>query len=195
MSVTLNHSPKSDNTLLAMWHLAPVTRLRSSLGPQDVSDWLEKESEQEPLMRALEAGGCAVVRDNWHEHISMPLQTGRGYTQVGLGGGGEPSRDSFRTLNSLSTDLRKFRSYKGTSVRDLLRAVRNKVCVGAWVGLGLGEARLQLSQGSLALPTPRSTTTGSSQLRCNRHLAKSLTASSSTSQTASHSCSSTRTES
>ncbi|EHH31517.1 Inositol-requiring protein 2 [Macaca mulatta] len=93
---------------------------------QDVSDWLEKESEQEPLMRALEAGGCAVVRDNWHEHISMPLQTGRGYTQVGLGGGGEPSRDSFRTLNSLSTDLRKFRSYKGTSVRDLLRAVRNK---------------------------------------------------------------------
>uniref|UniRef100_A0A2I3RV19 non-specific serine/threonine protein kinase n=1 Tax=Pan troglodytes TaxID=9598 RepID=A0A2I3RV19_PANTR len=65
---------------------------------QDVSDWLEKESEQEPLVRALEAGGCAVVRDNWHEHISMPLQT----------------------------DLRKFRSYKGTSVRDLLRAVRNK---------------------------------------------------------------------
>uniref|UniRef100_A0A2K5HJ61 Serine/threonine-protein kinase/endoribonuclease IRE2 n=2 Tax=Colobus angolensis palliatus TaxID=336983 RepID=A0A2K5HJ61_COLAP len=65
---------------------------------QDVSDWLEKESEQEPLMRALEAGGCAVVRDNWHKHISMPLQT----------------------------DLRKFRSYKGTSVRDLLRAVRNK---------------------------------------------------------------------
>nr|XP_039334034.1 LOW QUALITY PROTEIN: serine/threonine-protein kinase/endoribonuclease IRE2 [Saimiri boliviensis boliviensis] len=65
---------------------------------QDVSDWLEKESEQEPLVRALETGGCAVVRDNWHEHISMPLQT----------------------------DLRRFRSYKGTSVRDLLRAVRNK---------------------------------------------------------------------
>ncbi|XP_017389894.1 serine/threonine-protein kinase/endoribonuclease IRE2 isoform X1 [Cebus imitator] len=65
---------------------------------QDVSDWLEKESEQEPLVRALETGGCAVVRDNWHEHISMPLQT----------------------------DLRRFRSYKGTSVRDLLRAMRNK---------------------------------------------------------------------
>uniref|UniRef100_A0A2K6TP24 non-specific serine/threonine protein kinase n=1 Tax=Saimiri boliviensis boliviensis TaxID=39432 RepID=A0A2K6TP24_SAIBB len=65
---------------------------------QDVSDWLEKESEQEPLVRALETGGCAVVRDNWHEHISMALQT----------------------------DLRRFRSYKGTSVRDLLRAVRNK---------------------------------------------------------------------
>ncbi|XP_009007573.1 serine/threonine-protein kinase/endoribonuclease IRE2 isoform X4 [Callithrix jacchus] len=65
---------------------------------QDVSDWLEKESEQEPLVRALETGGCAVVRDNWHEHIPVPLQT----------------------------DLRRFRSYKGTSVRDLLRAVRNK---------------------------------------------------------------------
>ncbi|XP_040829651.1 serine/threonine-protein kinase/endoribonuclease IRE2 [Ochotona curzoniae] len=65
---------------------------------QDVSDWLEKESEQGPLVAALEAGGCAVVRHNWHGHISVPLQT----------------------------DLRRFRSYKGTSVRDLLRAMRNK---------------------------------------------------------------------
>lgn len=29
-------------------------------------------------MRALEAGGAAVVRGNWHQHISVPLQTGRG---------------------------------------------------------------------------------------------------------------------
>uniref|UniRef100_A0A2K6FDT8 Serine/threonine-protein kinase/endoribonuclease IRE2 n=1 Tax=Propithecus coquereli TaxID=379532 RepID=A0A2K6FDT8_PROCO len=65
---------------------------------QDVSDWLEKESEQGPLVRALEAGGYRVVRNNWHKHISLPLQT----------------------------DLRRFRSYKGTSVRDLLRAMRNK---------------------------------------------------------------------
>lgn len=49
-------------------------------------------------MAALEAGGCVVVRHNWHRHISVPLQT----------------------------DLRRFRSYKGTSVRDLLRAMRNK---------------------------------------------------------------------
>lgn len=47
---------------------------------------------------ALEAGGSEVVRSDWHKHISVPLQT----------------------------DLRRFRSYKGTSVRDLLRAVRNK---------------------------------------------------------------------
>ncbi|XP_036772837.2 serine/threonine-protein kinase/endoribonuclease IRE2 isoform X2 [Manis pentadactyla] len=65
---------------------------------QDVSDWLEKESEQAPLVTALEAGGSAVVRCNWHKHISEPLQT----------------------------DLRRFRSYKGMSVRDLLRAMRNK---------------------------------------------------------------------
>ncbi|XP_062036036.1 serine/threonine-protein kinase/endoribonuclease IRE2 [Lepus europaeus] len=65
---------------------------------QDVSDWLEKEPEKGPLVAALEAGGCAVVRHNWHRHISAPLQT----------------------------DLRRFRSYKGTSVRDLLRAMRNK---------------------------------------------------------------------
>ncbi|KAM9725454.1 serine/threonine-protein kinase/endoribonuclease IRE2 isoform 2-T2 [Dama dama] len=65
---------------------------------QDVSDWLEKEPEQGPLVTALEAGGSEVVRSDWHKHISVPLQT----------------------------DLRRFRSYKGTSVRDLLRAVRNK---------------------------------------------------------------------
>uniref|UniRef100_A0A8C6WC26 Serine/threonine-protein kinase/endoribonuclease IRE2 n=1 Tax=Nannospalax galili TaxID=1026970 RepID=A0A8C6WC26_NANGA len=65
---------------------------------QDVSDWLEKEPEQSPLVTALEAGGHKVVRDNWHKHISTPLQA----------------------------DLRRFRTYKGTSVRDLLRAMRNK---------------------------------------------------------------------
>ncbi|XP_070424404.1 serine/threonine-protein kinase/endoribonuclease IRE2 isoform X2 [Equus przewalskii] len=65
---------------------------------QDISDWLEKESEQGPLVMALEAGGSKVVRGNWHKHISLPLQT----------------------------DLRRFRTYKGTSVRDLLRAMRNK---------------------------------------------------------------------
>lgn len=73
-------------------------RLRSALGSQDVSDWLEKESEQAPLVMGLEAGGSMVVRGDWYKHISVPLQT----------------------------DLRRFRTYQGTSVRDLLRAVRNK---------------------------------------------------------------------
>ncbi|XP_043835748.1 serine/threonine-protein kinase/endoribonuclease IRE2 [Dromiciops gliroides] len=65
---------------------------------QDVSDRVEKEAAEGPLVTALEARGKVVVRQNWHSHISGPLQS----------------------------DLRKFRSYKGTSVRDLLRAMRNK---------------------------------------------------------------------
>ncbi|NWR66539.1 ERN1 endoribonuclease, partial [Bucorvus abyssinicus] len=66
---------------------------------QDVSDRIEKEPAEGPIISALEAGGRAVVRTNWRMHISLPLQT----------------------------DLRKFRTYKGGSVRDLLRAMRNKV--------------------------------------------------------------------
>uniref|UniRef100_A0A8C8A871 non-specific serine/threonine protein kinase n=1 Tax=Otus sunia TaxID=257818 RepID=A0A8C8A871_9STRI len=65
---------------------------------QDVSDRIEKEPAEGPIVSALEAGGRGVVRTNWRMHISLPLQT----------------------------DLRKFRTYKGGSVRDLLRAMRNK---------------------------------------------------------------------
>ncbi|NXV79112.1 ERN1 endoribonuclease, partial [Atlantisia rogersi] len=66
---------------------------------QDVSDRIEKEPAEGPIVSALETGGRSVVRTNWRMHISLPLQT----------------------------DLRKFRTYKGGSVRDLLRAMRNKV--------------------------------------------------------------------
>ncbi|NWH41335.1 ERN1 endoribonuclease, partial [Chloropsis hardwickii] len=66
---------------------------------QDVSDRVEKEPAEGPIVSALESGGRAVVRTNWRMHISLPLQM----------------------------DLRKFRTYKGGSVRDLLRAMRNKV--------------------------------------------------------------------
>ncbi|XP_064376059.1 serine/threonine-protein kinase/endoribonuclease IRE2 isoform X3 [Dromaius novaehollandiae] len=65
---------------------------------QDVSDRIEKEPAEGPIVSALEAGARAVVRVNWRMHISLPLQT----------------------------DLRRFRTYKGSSVRDLLRAMRNK---------------------------------------------------------------------
>ncbi|XP_030646250.1 serine/threonine-protein kinase/endoribonuclease IRE1 [Chanos chanos] len=65
---------------------------------QDVSDRIEKEPVDGPIVRQLERGGRAVVKGDWREHITVPLQT----------------------------DLRKFRSYKGGSVRDLLRAMRNK---------------------------------------------------------------------
>ncbi|XP_015269643.1 PREDICTED: serine/threonine-protein kinase/endoribonuclease IRE1-like, partial [Gekko japonicus] len=65
---------------------------------EDVSDRIEKESLDGPIVKELEKGGRAVVKMDWRDHITVPLQT----------------------------DLRKFRSYKGNSVRDLLRAMRNK---------------------------------------------------------------------
>ncbi|KAG8557564.1 hypothetical protein GDO81_016659 [Engystomops pustulosus] len=65
---------------------------------QDVSDRIEKEPQESPLIISLENNARSVTRVNWRLHISVPLQT----------------------------DLRKFRSYRGNSVRDLLRAMRNK---------------------------------------------------------------------
>ncbi|XP_074552058.1 sterile alpha motif domain-containing protein 9-like isoform X2 [Halichoeres trimaculatus] len=65
---------------------------------QDVSDRIEREPLDGPIVKQLERGEGAVVKNNWMEHITAPLQK----------------------------DLRKFRSYKGGSVRDLLRAMRNK---------------------------------------------------------------------
>ncbi|KAE8300404.1 Serine/threonine-protein kinase/endoribonuclease IRE1 [Larimichthys crocea] len=65
---------------------------------QDVSDRIEKEPADSPVVVRLETAGRSVVRTNWRMHISVPLQT----------------------------DLRRFRTYKGNSVRDLLRAMRNK---------------------------------------------------------------------
>ncbi|XP_017261734.1 serine/threonine-protein kinase/endoribonuclease IRE1 [Kryptolebias marmoratus] len=65
---------------------------------QDVSDRIEKERAESPIVVRLETAGRTVVRTNWRMHISVPLQT----------------------------DLRRFRTYKGNSVRDLLRAMRNK---------------------------------------------------------------------
>nr|QBA85661.1 serine/threonine-protein kinase/endoribonuclease IRE1-like protein [Ctenopharyngodon idella] len=65
---------------------------------QDVSDRIEKEPLDGPIVRQLERGGRVVVKGDWRDHITVPLQT----------------------------DLRRFRSYKGGSVRDLLRAMRNK---------------------------------------------------------------------
>ncbi|XP_076846149.1 serine/threonine-protein kinase/endoribonuclease IRE1 [Brachyhypopomus gauderio] len=65
---------------------------------QDVSDRIEKEPSESAIVVRLEMSGRSVVRTNWRMHISAPLQA----------------------------DLRKFRTYKGNSVRDLLRAMRNK---------------------------------------------------------------------
>ncbi|PIK58508.1 putative serine/threonine-protein kinase/endoribonuclease IRE1-like [Apostichopus japonicus] len=65
---------------------------------QDVSDRIEKEDLDCPLLQSLETNAVQVVKGDWRQNITIELQT----------------------------DLRKFRSYKGRSVRDLLRAMRNK---------------------------------------------------------------------
>jgi serine/threonine-protein kinase/endoribonuclease IRE1 len=64
----------------------------------DISDRLEKLSFEDALVQRLELGAGQVVRGDWRRHICDPLQK----------------------------DLRRFRNYRGNSVRDLLRAIRNK---------------------------------------------------------------------
>ncbi|XP_022243411.1 serine/threonine-protein kinase/endoribonuclease IRE1-like isoform X1 [Limulus polyphemus] len=65
---------------------------------QDVSDRIEKEPTDSPVVMCLERGGLEVVKGDWREHITSELQA----------------------------DLMRFRTYKGHSVRDLMRAMRNK---------------------------------------------------------------------
>ncbi|XP_028413121.1 serine/threonine-protein kinase/endoribonuclease IRE1-like [Dendronephthya gigantea] len=66
---------------------------------QDVSDRIEKEDPNESsLLQELEKESIRVVRGDWNVHLGIEL---RG-------------------------DLRRFRSYRGELVRDLLRAIRNK---------------------------------------------------------------------
>jgi len=60
---------------------------------------VEKDDQESPLLQALEEGAYNVVRGDWRNVID----------------------------SEVAQDLRKYRNYRGTSVRDLLRALRNKV--------------------------------------------------------------------
>lgn len=53
------------------------------------------------MLQALEEGAYSVIKDDWRNMID----------------------------SEVAQDLRKYRNYRGTSVRDLLRALRNKVSV------------------------------------------------------------------
>lgn len=66
---------------------------------QDVSDRVEKLDYSVNPLKTLEKNGKIVVRDDWNLHLH----------------------------ESITADLRKYRGYHGNSVRDLLRALRNKV--------------------------------------------------------------------
>ncbi|XP_049523631.1 serine/threonine-protein kinase/endoribonuclease IRE1-like isoform X2 [Dermacentor silvarum] len=107
------HGPLGQSLIEQMLHTDPQERPSVSAvvkhpvfwGPkrqldffQDVSDRIEKEPPDSAVVRRLERGGFEVVRGDWRDHITEELQK----------------------------DLRKYRTYKGHSVRDLLRAMRNK---------------------------------------------------------------------
>uniref|UniRef100_A0A915PLR1 non-specific serine/threonine protein kinase n=1 Tax=Setaria digitata TaxID=48799 RepID=A0A915PLR1_9BILA len=64
----------------------------------DVSDRIEKLGEENLLLRRLEENARCAIGFNWRQAICP----------------------------TLAMDLRKFRTYKGNKVRDLLRAMRNK---------------------------------------------------------------------
>ncbi|CAD5215701.1 unnamed protein product [Bursaphelenchus xylophilus] len=64
----------------------------------DVSDRIEKEDETSEIVRCLELNSYQVVSSNWSAKLSFSVQQ----------------------------DLRNHRSYKGHSIKDLLRAIRNK---------------------------------------------------------------------
>ncbi|EZA61735.1 hypothetical protein DMN91_004412 [Ooceraea biroi] len=65
---------------------------------QDVSDRVETDQYDSPAVIALETSGECVVQDDWKSCID----------------------------EEVATDMGKYRSYHGESVRDLLRALRNK---------------------------------------------------------------------
>ena len=86
---------------------------------QDVSDRIEKEPLDSVIVRALESGGLSVIKTDWKDNITEDLQQGIS------------TRDDCSLVYAcfwvLRSDLRKYRTYNGDSVRDLLRAMRNKV--------------------------------------------------------------------
>ncbi|XP_056629573.1 serine/threonine-protein kinase/endoribonuclease IRE1 isoform X2 [Diorhabda sublineata] len=65
---------------------------------QEVSDRIEKADGNEEILNELEADSNYIVKSNWRVHIH----------------------------EEVASDLKKYRSYQENSLRDLLRALRNK---------------------------------------------------------------------
>lgn len=64
-----------------------------------MSDRVEKIDFQCDPLKSLEKNSKFITREDWNLHLD----------------------------ESITSDLRKYRAYQGNSVRDLLRALRNKV--------------------------------------------------------------------
>lgn len=96
---------------------------------QDVSDRVEKLHFENDPLKTLEKNGRFVVRDDWNLHVDKII----------------------------SEDIRKYRGYLGASVRDLLRAFRNKVSFVTKISTNLsGNIFLFLTETSLPRTTRRS---------------------------------------
>ncbi|EGT39975.1 CBN-IRE-1 protein [Caenorhabditis brenneri] len=103
----------ADDLITTMLHVDPIQRLTAEAVLNhpffwnaekrlayfsDVSDRVEKEEDNSPVCRRIEQDARVIVCGGWREKI----------------------------CDALKEDLRKFRTYKSHSVRDLLRAMRNK---------------------------------------------------------------------
>ena len=62
--------------ILGPWRLHTDRHPLPCLPSQDVSDRIEKEALDGAIVKQLERGGRAVVRMDWRENITVPLQTG-----------------------------------------------------------------------------------------------------------------------
>lgn len=91
---------------------------------QDVSDRVDKETYDSAILAAIERNKQDIVRNNWYDLLDPLVSIAIVICMLS---------QSFCSLNighlfykQVAEDLRKHRSYNGKSVRDLLRALRNK---------------------------------------------------------------------
>lgn len=116
---------------LALWPLKLVVGLGVLWGPRmSATGWRRSPSTRpwwwhwrRGALRWSAATGTSTSRRHCRQVLA---RRGRAWGPRGPSGAALPTP-------SMPADLRRFRTYQGTSVRDLLRAVRNKVCSRAGV--------------------------------------------------------------
>jgi hypothetical protein len=92
----------------------------------DVSDRVEKEKADSPLVLALEENAQHIVGLDWRQNIGRFWCGGRSFCSSRSS---QTRTDTLVLLgDQLLEDLNRFRRYNWSSVVDLLRAARNKVC-------------------------------------------------------------------
>ena len=93
-----NDSKQRPNTRQLLSHPIFWSKSKTLQFLQDVSDRIEKLEADDPIIIDLERNANVTIKNNWKSHICAEL------------------------IN----DLKKFRTYNGLLLRDLLRIIRNK---------------------------------------------------------------------